>query len=99
MDPLILLLIVVTSVLTVLLVIVGVQVVMILREVKTTLTHVNKTLDTADNIVTALSRPLSGLSDITAGVRTGLKITESFVSWISSKNQDHNANAHKQDSK
>ena len=59
MDPLILLLIVVTSILTVLLVIVGVQVIMILKEVKTTLGHVNRTLDTADNIVSALSRPVA----------------------------------------
>lgn len=97
MDPLILLLIVVTSVLTVLLVIVGVQVIMILREVKTTLTHVNKTLDAADNIVSVLARPVSGLSDIAAGIRTGLKITESFVSWISSKNRDDHADSKKHD--
>ncbi len=89
MDPLVILLIIVTSVLAVLLVIVGVQVIMILKEIKTTLTHINKTLDTADNVVAALSKPISGLSDIAAGVRTGLKITESFVSWISAKNQAH----------
>ena len=88
MDPLILLLIVVTSVLTVLLVIVGIQVIMILRELKTTLTHINKTLDTADNVFSALAKPVSGLSDIAAGIRTGLKITESFVSWISSKKHE-----------
>jgi hypothetical protein len=97
MDPLILLLIVVTSVLTILLVIVGVQVVMILRELKTTLVHVNHTLDTADNVVSALARPVSGLSDIAAGVKTGLKITEAFVSWISSKNHDDHARNKNQD--
>jgi hypothetical protein len=97
MDPLIVLLIVVTTILTALLVIVGVQVIMILKEVKTTLTHVNKTLDTADDIVSALARPVSGLSDIAAGVKTGLKITESFVSWISSKNRDDHANTKQQD--
>jgi len=87
MDPLVLLLIIVTSILTVLLVIVGVQVVMILKEVKTTLSHVNKTLEVADNIVGALAKPASGIADIVAGVKTGLKITDSFVSWIS-KNHD-----------
>lgn len=97
MDPLILLLIVVTAVLTVLLVIVGIQVILILKEVKTTLIHVNRSLDTADNIVSALARPVSGLSDIAAGVRTGLKITESFVSWISSKNREDHADNKKQD--
>ncbi len=89
MDPLILLLIIVTSVLTVLLVIVGVQVIMILREVNRTLTHVNNTLETADGIVAALSRPVSGIADIAAGVKTGLKITESFVSWLSKSRDDH----------
>jgi hypothetical protein len=90
MDPLILLLIIVTSILTVLLVIVGVQVVMILKEIRSTLGHVNKSLEMVDNIIAALSKPVSGLTDIAAGVKTGLKITESFVSWLSTKNQDKN---------
>lgn len=88
MDPLVILLIIVTSVLTVLLVIVGVQVIMILKEVRATLSHVNKSLETVDSIIAALSKPVSGLTDIAAGIRTGLKITESFTSWLSSKNQE-----------
>lgn len=88
MDPLVVLLIIVTSILTVLLVIVGVQVIMILKEVKHTLTHVNHTLDTADGIVSALSRPVNGLGDIVTGVRTGVRLTESFVSWLN-RNKDN----------
>lgn len=88
MDPLVLLLIIVTTVLTILLVIVGVQVVMILKELKQTLSHVNHTLEAADNIVAALSRPVSGIADIAAGVRTGLKITDSFVSWLGKSHDD-----------
>lgn len=88
MDPLVLLLIIVTTVLTILLVIVGVQVVMILKEVKQTLSHVNHTLEVTDGIVAALSRPVSGIADIAAGVRTGLKITDSFVSWLSKSHDD-----------
>jgi len=87
MDPLVILLIIVTSILTVLLVIVGVQVVMILKEIKLTLNHINNTLEAADNVVSTLSRPMSGFADVVAGVRTGLKITDSFVSWLN-KNRD-----------
>lgn len=89
MDPLVILLIIVTSILTVLLVIVGVQVIMILKEVKQTLTHVNHTLEAADNVVALLSRPASGFADMVAGVKTGLRISESFVSWLNKNREDH----------
>ena len=96
MDPLVILLIVVTSILTILLVVVGVQVVMILQEIKKTLNRVNRTLQATDAIVSVLSRPVSGMVDMVAGVRTGLKITESFVSWLHRNHEEKHAH-HKEE--
>lgn len=88
MDPLIALLIVVTSVLTVLLVIVGIYVVLILKEFRLTVKHVNSSLSNVDHMVKNISAPFSGMGDTLAGVKSGLKIVETFVTWIKDKNDD-----------
>ena len=88
MDPLVLLLIIITTILTVLLVIVGVQVISILKDLKVTLYHLNRTLEATDQIATIIAKPVSDTAEIAAGVRTGLKLTDSFVSWIAKANED-----------
>ena len=91
MDPLIALLVVVMSVLAVLLVIVGVQVILILKEVRETLTHVNHTLKTTDDVVGMISRSASNFGDAVAGLRSGLKFTEVFVTWLKEQQSKHDA--------
>jgi hypothetical protein len=87
MDPLVILLIIITTILTVLLMIVGVQVISILKDLKVTLFHLNRTLEVTDEIATHIAKPLSDGAEIAAGVRTGLKLTDSFVQWLA-KNQE-----------
>lgn len=82
MDPLVALLVVVVSILSILLVIVGVQVILILKQFKETLSHVNGTLKEVDDIVALISHPLEGLGDTLAGIKSGLKFAETFVSWL-----------------
>jgi hypothetical protein len=82
MDPLIALLIVVMSVLSVLLVIVGVQVILILRQFKQTLDHMNRTLENTDDLIVLLSHPFKGAGDTLTGVRSGLRVAEVFIKWL-----------------
>jgi hypothetical protein len=82
MDPLIALLIVVLAVLTVLLVIVGVQVIIIMREFRTTLVHLNRTLQNTDDLLTLVSKPFQGLGDTVVGIKSGMRVAELFVSWL-----------------
>lgn len=82
MDPLIALLIVVMSVLSVLLVIVGVQVIIILKEFRKTLIHFNHTLENTDELLSLVANPFRGLGDTVTGIKSGLRVAELFVSWL-----------------
>jgi hypothetical protein len=79
MDTAQILLITVVSVLTLLLVILGIQVFLILREVKNTLSKANRVLDDAGVISKSISTPVSSLSTILSGVKLGSLIA-SFLS-------------------
>jgi len=64
------------SVLTVVAVIIGVELVMVLKEMKSSLVRVNRTLDTADETLEKLSQPAVGLFAIIEGFRQSGKIVE-----------------------
>lgn len=74
MDTAQILLLVVVVVLTFLLLILGVQVFLILREFKNTIGKLNKVLDDAGMITESVSTPLLSLSNIVTSVKTGLSI-------------------------
>ncbi len=74
MDTAQILLIVVIVVLTFLLLILGIQVFFILRELRNTISKANKVLDNTDVITESISAPLSNLSNITSGIKIGALI-------------------------
>jgi uncharacterized protein YoxC len=82
MDPLIALLIVVVSILSVLLVIVGVQVILILKQFRQTLDLVNKNLHNVEDTLSLLAKPFTGMGDTLAGLKSGLKLSETFILWL-----------------
>ncbi|HYD35240.1 MAG TPA: hypothetical protein VD999_04190 [Vitreimonas sp.] len=71
-------LIVLTSVLTV----VGVQIILVLAEMKKTLEKVNTTLDTAEAKLHAVTQPLQSLGGMASGLSTGFKVFEAFTGWL-----------------
>lgn len=73
-DPAQTALFVVIIILTVLLVILGIQVFFILRELRKTLTKVNKVLDDTSLITESVSKPIASLSTLTMGLKTGATI-------------------------
>jgi hypothetical protein len=68
------LLISVVTILTILLVVVGTQVFYILKEFKKTVEKINKILDDAGVASGTIAESLSGLSGVTAGLRTILSV-------------------------
>jgi len=64
------------SVLTVVAVIVGVELIIVLKEIRSSLVRVNRTLDTADETLEKLSQPAVGLFAIIEGFRQSGKIVE-----------------------
>lgn len=70
-DPAQAALFLVIAVLTVLLVVLGIQVFFILTELRKTITKANKVLDDTGQITESVSRPLSSLSSVAMGIKTG----------------------------
>lgn len=66
------------SVLTVVAVIVGVELILVLKEMRSSLVRVNHTLDTADETLQKISQPAVGLFAIIEGFRQSGKIVETI---------------------
>lgn len=88
MDVTQILLITVVGVLTLLLVLLGIQVFFILREMRRTLSKANKVLDDAGVISGSISRPVESLSTVMSGVKLG-SIVASFLSKTLDKHDKH----------
>lgn len=76
MDTAQVLLVVVIGILTVLLLVLGVQVFFILRELRKTVTKANKVLDDTGVITESVSGPIANISTLTTGVTIGKLITK-----------------------
>lgn len=77
-DPAQTALFLVIIILTVLLVVLGIQVFFILRELRKTVEKANKVLEDAGNISESISKPISSLSTIAMGLKTGASIAKIF---------------------
>lgn len=77
-DPAQTALFIVIIVLTVLLVVLGIQVFFILRELRKTIDKVNKVLDDTGVITESVSKPIASFSTLAMGLRTGAKIAKIF---------------------
>lgn len=69
-----LLLVAVVTALTTLLVIVGIQVVYILRELRQTVAKVNKILDDAGVVSESVAKPIAGISGFLTGIKSGVNL-------------------------
>lgn len=72
------LLVTVILVLTVMLTVIGIQVVYILREFRNTVHKINKVLDDTGVISESVSKPVSALSGMMLGIKTGTGIMKMF---------------------
>ena len=84
MDPAQIILITVIVILTVLLAVLGIQVFFILKEFRKTVFKANKVLDNTNVITQSVSSPISSLSSIATGIKTGISFINIFKKIISS---------------
>lgn len=87
MDSAQIILIIVIILLTVLLLALGVQVFFILREFRKTVSKANKVLDNTDVITQSVSAPISSLSSIATGIKTGASFIHLFKKILSDKDE------------
>jgi uncharacterized protein YoxC len=69
-------------ILAVVLAVVGIQLVLVLLEVRKTLRKLNAVLDSAEQRIQAVVNPLQNLGGMASGLQTGFKVFESFVGWL-----------------
>jgi hypothetical protein len=79
MEPTQILLVIVVLVLTTVLTIVGVEVVFILKEFRTSIKKCNKILDDTGVISESIARPISDLSDLASGLKTITGFLQTFL--------------------
>jgi len=95
MDTVQILLYTVVGILTVLLLLLGVQVFFILREIRGTISKANKVLDDAGIISTSISRPVESFSTIMSGVKVG-SLVASFLANKKRKMREEEVHAHRE---
>lgn len=78
MDPVQLTIIAISIVLTILLVILGVQVFLILKEIKLSLVKGNSMLDDAKKVTSTVGESVSGMAGIVSGIKAALSVFKTF---------------------
>jgi predicted PurR-regulated permease PerM len=94
-DPVQAVLLIVIVVLTVLLVVLGVQVFLILKELRKTVKKTNEVLDNVGSITESIEEPLSAVSSLVLGFKTGslftvLKTINNFIGRHKDDKKDKN---------
>jgi len=85
MDSAQIILVIVIILLTVLLAVLGIQVFFILKEFRKTVSKANKVLDNTNVITQSVSAPISSLSSIATGIKTGASFINLFKKILSDK--------------
>lgn len=99
MEPVVTLLIVVISVITALLVVVGIHLVQLLRDVRQTVHKSNQTIDTINQMLGAIQSPFGKQKGgLVEGLKTGLNLAQAFSHWLTQNhiqdNQNHEPPTH-----
>lgn len=79
---------VIIIILTILLVVLGVQVFFILRDFRKTIQKANSILDDAEGITQSISEPINTFSTLLMGLKTGAAFMDMFKSKKSKRNSD-----------
>jgi hypothetical protein len=88
MDTAQITLLIVIVILTVLFLALGIQIFFILREFRKTVSKANKVLDDTEVIAHSVSAPLSSLSGIASGIKTGASFLNVFKKFISKDDEE-----------
>ena len=78
MDPVQLTIIIISFILTLLLVILGVQVWYIFKEIRTSLVKMNSMLDDAKKVTSTVGDSISGMAGVASGIRAALSVFKVF---------------------
>lgn len=89
MDPVVVFLIIILSVLTILLAVVGIQVYFLVHEARQALKKYDRILTKTDKIVGHVSASVDEISQTVSGMKSGLKLVEAFSHWVEKNQHRH----------
>jgi hypothetical protein len=97
-DSVQIVLFVVISVLTILLVVLGIQVYFILKEIRKTIGHANNVLSHANLITESISKPLSSLASLSTGFKASsvVSVAKIIKSLLAKDEEASGKTAHKE---
>ena len=81
-------LLIILSLLTINLVVVGIYVIMVLKEFRVTIKKMNSVLDDAPEITDSIAGPITAISSIATGLTQGLKVLTAFKFLKKDKDSD-----------
>jgi uncharacterized protein YoxC len=81
-------LVIILSILTLNLVVVGIYVVMILKEFRETLKKMNVMMDTVTDVTQSVATPITNLSGILGSITSGMKLFNTFSSFKRRREED-----------
>lgn len=88
MDPLAIVLTVVAAILSVVLLVVGVQTILVLQEVRRSLRNFNHLTEVIEEGVTRTLAPFQQLGGMGSGLRTGMRLLDTFSTFLTSKRHE-----------
>lgn len=97
MDPLSIVLTVVAAILSVVLLVVGVQTILVLQEVRRSLRNFNRTTEVIEEAVVRTLAPFQQLGGVGAGLRTGMRLLENFSNFVKKAEDNGKSKKHSDD--
>lgn len=88
MDPLVVVLTVVAAILSIILIVVGVQSILVLQEVRRSLKRFNELADVVEMTLTKTFTPLQNLGGMMQGMKAGMKMFETFARFVKKQSED-----------
>lgn len=82
MDIMQIIFIVILSIVAIVLVVVGVQLFLVLRDLRTAIRRVDAGIANLQAKITQVVEPLQNLGGAVAGMRAGFKMVETFAQWL-----------------
>lgn len=82
MDPLIVVLTITISIMALILTIAGIQLIITLREARKTLRKFNSLAETVEAVAQNSIGAFANLGGMMEGAKSGLKVAQSFMSWL-----------------
>ena len=89
-DPAQIILLVVVITLTILLVVLGIQVYLMLKDLRKTLDKANKVLDNTEEITGSVSAPINSISSVLMGLKAGGALASLIKKFSDSSKEDKN---------